>query len=387
MKIGILTFHRSINYGAFMQCYALSHKLQERYPNHRVEVIDFEFLDKHNNYAKCKSSMPLLNIEYRIKYTRFQSDLALLPLSKESFITNNTDSLCEYIKRNYEIVIVGSDAVWADKQGISDDNPYWLFGDKLNSVVKMSYAASAFSTDFDNLTTEERNFYKGKLSGFSYIGVRDDATKAFVESLFVNEKQRDKIWINHDPTFFLEPSLRKDIAISALHRNLIFGGKPIMSFMTRKLSCLSNVRKEYSNKYKMLHFHIRNSIIEDIKDPKCRFVNNLSPFEWYNMYSIVSMNISNYFHGGCIGLVNLVPTIMIDDSQYNYRSKYSQVMIDLGLSDRLFLLKDLEVEQLMSTIEYCIANHEEEAKRINDGILKERKKSDSFFEFLDKILS
>ena len=38
-KIGILTFHNALNYGAVLQCYALQHYLQEK--GHDVEVIDY----------------------------------------------------------------------------------------------------------------------------------------------------------------------------------------------------------------------------------------------------------------------------------------------------------------------------------------------------------
>ncbi len=41
MRIGILTFHRSINCGAVMQCYSLSKKLQQEFPDAVVEVIDY----------------------------------------------------------------------------------------------------------------------------------------------------------------------------------------------------------------------------------------------------------------------------------------------------------------------------------------------------------
>ena len=39
MKIGILTFHNAINYGAVLQCYALKEFLSMR--GHVVEVIDY----------------------------------------------------------------------------------------------------------------------------------------------------------------------------------------------------------------------------------------------------------------------------------------------------------------------------------------------------------
>jgi hypothetical protein len=130
-KIGILTFHRSINYGAYMQSYALSHEIQKRFPANKIEIIDFELLRKHESYRKgLKLRRFPLNIEYWFKYRAFQNDLVKLPLSSKSLITNNQNVLIDYIKREYEILIVGSDAVWA-YQKMSLDNPYWLFGEKI----------------------------------------------------------------------------------------------------------------------------------------------------------------------------------------------------------------------------------------------------------------
>ena len=40
MRIGILTFHRSVNNGAVIQCYSLSKRLQKEFPDADVEVID-----------------------------------------------------------------------------------------------------------------------------------------------------------------------------------------------------------------------------------------------------------------------------------------------------------------------------------------------------------
>lgn len=40
MNIGILTFHRPINYGAFLQSFSLSSHLAKE-PNFNVEIIDY----------------------------------------------------------------------------------------------------------------------------------------------------------------------------------------------------------------------------------------------------------------------------------------------------------------------------------------------------------
>lgn len=353
---------------------------------HVIEVIDFEYLYKHNNYRKKINIINPLGVEYLLQYSRFQKDLRSLPLSSESFITDNTNALCEYIKKNYDIVIVGSDAVWADKQGVKEDNPYWLFGDKLKNVVKMSYAASAYSTQFDQLTSEDREFYKDRLSSFYYIGVRDYATRDFIQSLFQNESNQKTVYLNHDPSFFLNPSQNAELRRNTLKRHFIMNSKPCISFMTRHLPFIDKIRSAYCKQFNLLHFYTRNSIVEDLKDFRCRFLFNMSPLEWYNMYSGMTINFSNYFHGACLGIVNHIPTIVVDDSSQKYMSKYSQVMLDLGLQDRLFKKNDIGEDSFFDAISYCIEHQEEEALRLKKAIEHERQKSESFFKCLSSLL-
>jgi hypothetical protein len=45
-KIGILTLHRSINYGAFMQAYSLWYNLKKS-TDYQIEIIDYDCLSTH----------------------------------------------------------------------------------------------------------------------------------------------------------------------------------------------------------------------------------------------------------------------------------------------------------------------------------------------------
>lgn len=380
MRIGILTFHRSINYGAYMQSYALSSTLKQRYPQHDVEIIDFEYLKKHNHYRLATKRFPL-GIELSIQYARFQNALTLLPLSEQSFITDNTDGLCEYLKNNYDIVIVGSDAVWAYQNKMPLDNPYWLFGERLNGVIKMSYAASGFTTKFDSISKEERFFIRERLKDFTYIGVRDDATKSFINSLDLNKP----IFLNNDPTMFLEPASDVRLFKKCLHNNLIFSNRDTISFMTRRMPFIKELRKELVPRYDLIHLYRRDSI-NDILSHRCRYLPNLSPLEWYNLFGFMSLNITYFFHGACMSLINNIPTILIDDATTPYKSKYTQLMTDLGLEDCIFYHHELNYNKLLERIEYLLSHKDQEKERILYAIKRERKKADSFFKVLDGIL-
>jgi hypothetical protein len=363
-----------------MQSYALSKELQMRYPKHTVEIVDFEYLKRHNSYKKAKHSIPF-GIEYSIMYSRFQKSLTMLPLSKKSFITDNTDELCDFIKSNYDIVIVGSDAVWAFQNKMPLDNPYWLFGDKLNGIIKMSYAASGFTTNFESISKEDRDFIKGRLKDFSYIGVRDNATKTFIESLNLDRQ----VFLNNDPTLFLEPTNDTALYKKCLHKNFVFSNKNKISFMTRKMPYIKDLRKELSSRYDLIHLYRRDNA-SDILSSRCRFLPNLSPFEWYNLFGQISLNITYFFHGACLSLVNHIPTIAIDDATTPYKSKYSQLMTDLGLGNYLFSHKEMNYTKLIECVEYLLSHQEQEKHRISEAIKNERKKSLSFFNKLDDIL-
>lgn len=385
-NIGILTFHRSINYGAFMQSFALSNEIKKQIPNVNVEIIDFEYLSKHKLYKQSVYRSPFF-LENTIKYLAFQRDLNTLPLSSESLITNNEDEVCDYIKKKYDVVIVGSDAVWAF-QKMKLDNPYWLFGDKLIDVVKMSFAASAYSTDFRNVSNAEKDFIKDKLNSFDYIGVRDSETYNFIHQV-IPEKE---IHLNNDPTFFLNKANNQKLARRTLQKNLVFDDKPLVTFMTRGLPYIEEVKKHFGNKYRFIHFNHRNRA-KDILNKKTTLLYNLSPIEWYNIYCQSEINFSQYFHGTLLGIRNNVPTFSFDDTSFDYPyiGKNENVMVDLSLNDYLFKTSELqknldEKERLFEQINFALNNIDQERLRLEKAANQERKKAESFFKALKSYL-
>ena len=388
-KIGILTFHRSINYGAFLQAFTFSNEIKKRFPDNNVEIIDFQLLKRYRQYKKQISlkRFPVC-IETAIKHRAFKRDQKKLLLSKERLITDDQNKLLEYIKyRSYDIIIVGSDAVWA-YQKMKLDNPYWLFGEKLNNIIKMSYAASAFSTDFKNVSDSDKSFIKNMLNDFQYIGVRDTETYNFIKEI----QPEKEIHYNCDPTFFLPKNQNIMLANKVLRKHLIFTDRPLISFMVGKVPYINELKNHLGNKYRYIHLNHRNQPM-DIIDNKTRLLFNLSPLEWYAIYSKCVLNISDYFHGAVLGLINRVPTVTIDktDFPYPYIGKYEQVMTDLGLDDYLFHYKDLlnnmnEKNRFFAQVDYALANHEKEIKRINRKVEMEKEKANSFFSVLKEYL-
>lgn len=53
MRIGILTFHKPINYGAFLQAFSLAEGIQENIPNANVEIVDYIAPKESKNSYQC----------------------------------------------------------------------------------------------------------------------------------------------------------------------------------------------------------------------------------------------------------------------------------------------------------------------------------------------
>ena len=386
MKIGILTFHRSINNGAFMQAFALSQQIQRRFGN-IVEIIDFERESKYQSYKNNNLNKLLVyGGKYLKKYEKFQQDLKLLPLSPEKIITNNYDDVLKYIQNRYDVVIVGSDAVWAYTKSLGLKNPYWLFGDKLD-CVKMSYAASAYSLDVKNVPDSDKEYIANCLSSFSYIGVRDNETRNFVQSLNPNFK----VNMNCDPTVLLDKPLKSDAEI-ILKKHGIDTNKKIIGIMLSGNNYMPKIQKMFNKKeYQLVDVHRKHYSKEKFYYSTNKSLFDLSPYEWHQVYSHFYMSFTSFFHGTLLALKSDVPTFSFDATNfdYEYLSKIKQLLTDLDLKDYYIdntKYSKEEEDRILHQIEYTIKNHDSIREKIDKNMKIESQKANSFFEHLGKIV-
>lgn len=380
MKIGILTFHRSINYGAFMQSFALSKEIQKRHGD-IVEIIDYELLSKAKMYQSNLKKYIKSGSSYKIMYHRFRDDLCLLPLSPETIITDNYQEIYDYINNRYDLVIVGSDAVWAYNHHLGLKNPYWL-GPEIK-CRKMSYAASAYSLDVKKVSDVEKNYIASCLKEYEYIGVRDQETFDFCKSVNPNLE----VYRNCDPTVLLaQPDV--NMAKSILSRLGVDISKKIVSFMISGNKYVDRIQKELGDDYEFVMLLSRNQDTDRFKRHKEHFLYQLSPYEWYTVFSLFYMNITKYFHGTLLALKSSVPTISFDvtNMNYEYVSKIRQVLTDMHLEKFWLNNKNCSFDDVMNKIHYILENHEDIQQCINVGLEIEKQKSITFFDKLDQIV-
>ena len=177
MNIGVLTFHRAYNYGARLQCYALTCYLKSL--GHDVKVIDYYpdyFKEEYalipfkrivkarllTKFALLLESLLFLPLK-AIRRLRFDRFLSNLPLSER--LSSSSKQYGEY-----DIVFVGSDQVW-NKQLTGDSaDPLYTGNVKHKGIKLVAYAASTNV----NSTAVDTSFYQQVLGNFERVSVRED---------------------------------------------------------------------------------------------------------------------------------------------------------------------------------------------------------------------
>lgn len=205
MKVGILTLHRAINYGAVWQCWALKRICESL--GHQVEVIDYNPFG-HYTYKGFLRYRPDKALAYVRNFRFFNSfvDTMLNP-------TEHTESH-EWMVENppgEEAYIVGSDTVWCNAV-VGDLVNSYLLDFAPENVRKISYAASVGGEVDSN-----KNMFRKYLPTFHAVSVREPM---YLKEL--SEWARQEVVDVCDPTLLLCREDYKNVEIKKISRNIIF---------------------------------------------------------------------------------------------------------------------------------------------------------------------
>jgi hypothetical protein len=177
LNIGVLTFHRCINYGSYWQTRCLVEGLQSR--GHNAVVLDHH--SSRVNFAEWKCALqPVLPTHvpesdhalYREKMEKFFTIFETLPLSPKFELDNPEDM------EEYDLIVVGSDEVF------NLSHPWYgycplFYGDGLKTKRLISYAAS-----FGNYPAAQGldQDWANKLRNFDEIAVRDANSQTIIQN-------------------------------------------------------------------------------------------------------------------------------------------------------------------------------------------------------------
>lgn len=212
-KIATITFHRALNYGAILQCFALQKAIQNL--GYDSEVLDYDCKMISKDYKMLKfdskvsfiKSLLLFPLYYRKKknYNRFIKQY--ISMSREYDYHEMAEAT-----QDYAAVITGSDQVW-NYRLTGADSAYFL--DFVPEHRKrLSYAASF---GIKEIPESRKSFYQKNLMGMGHISVREKTAASMVEQLCDRKAE-----IVLDPVFLQTAEQWRKIMPKKKEREYIF---------------------------------------------------------------------------------------------------------------------------------------------------------------------
>lgn len=310
MKIGILTFHRCINYGSYWQARCLAEELQRR--GHNAVILDH--YSKRVNMAEWKCALqPTLPTEvpvsdypfYRKKIEKFYKAFDSLPLSPPFPLEHPS------FMDSYDMIMIGSDEVW------NLTHPWYgyypvFYGEGIKAKHLISYAASFGNYDVSWKPDRE---WISRLQKFERISVRDENSRTLIQNM-----------LGIDPQMVLDPCLQ--FPIKAEFRHLPFN-EPYIAVYGHNFSesFIRNIQKfATSQKLSLISIGYRNNWADQqwlIADP----------IEFSNFMANSKAIVTNFFHGCVFALNNSRPFVCETTPYRNH--KVQDLMKKAGASEHM----------------------------------------------------
>lgn len=276
MKIGILTFHRSRNYGAVLQAYGLTQTLKKIEKD--TEIIDYVCTPIENTLHLWNISANMVRSVKQFIF-RLQKKIAFdgfikkrLPITQRKNITKS--DLVKELNR-YDYLIVGSDQIWNTK--ITDNDETYFLDVPGIKAKKIAYAGSAG----DSISFESRELKR--LKEFDKISVRETKLEEYLKVRGIEST------VCCDPSLLLDASDYIKIQSRRLYKN-----KYIFLFMIWESDTLISLANKYAQEHGYVLISNKNCI---------DFFLHCKPEEFLSWIYHAECVLTNSFHGTVFALL------------------------------------------------------------------------------------
>jgi hypothetical protein len=344
MKIGILTYHDGINFGAYLQVFSLYTWFKEN-TNHDIQVINFKdkfHSDSENeyflgaNYKFRKHPFKLLK-DNMSEYKRLQSNKRKIRRFKKAHkllnLTKFTHKIRDVEKEKYDLIVVGSDEIWNYTNSMIGYVPAY-FGNGYDKRRIVSYAASFGSVNAkDNI---KREVLEG-IKDFDELSVRDLNTEKIVI-----EKAGKNPTLVCDPVFLIDHKKYIILPNESKPFLLIYGAEGY-----------SMEEREYIISYSSKR-NLKLISIGYVEDWCHESIVEIGPFEFLGYFKKADKIVTKMFHGTLFSI--------LFEKQFctlctPYReNKFGAIMKKTELQNRLLIDAPIKLEDTLDrTIDYSKA--------------------------------
>lgn len=335
MKVGIITFHRALNYGALLQAFALCHSLSKLnvdaqvldYRNSVIEDMYFYPSFSHRKAFKAKIKYIIQGkseLKRREKFENYRNEY--LNLSGELC---TTDDLIKVSER-YDIFITGSDQVWNYSAHNFDKNYFLQFvNDKRK---KYSYAASFGVVSLPN---DYINEYQNLLSDFAMCSVREKQGLDILKKLDIEQCR-----VDIDPSMLLS----KEEWLNEFNISVNQKQKYIFAYYFELTETLRSYIEQLAEKTGCIVVFIGNPI----KAPfhcRCKALKTADPIDFVNAIANAEYVVTNSFHGTAFSIIfnkKFYVELLKTDSRVN--SRIENILQTFSLNSRLIDSTDVNSE-------------------------------------------
>ncbi len=199
MKIGIVTYHRTNNYGACLQAVATRLVLEQM--GHEAYYVDY-WPKYHASKYSLFSFYKLRKSSWRSRWNYVTGIIKYFSLRKKRiqsfdfFLKEYIYPYCRSTEEEYDIIIYGSDQIWRKQREIKAYNPFYFGKNTLKAKRHIAYAASMGILPSDE---KEKDIVKALVSHLDSISVREKDLKSFLEEMGFHH-----VFLSIDPTLLLD---------------------------------------------------------------------------------------------------------------------------------------------------------------------------------------
>ena len=332
-KIGILTFHRALNYGAVLQCYALKEQLANM--GNDVEIIDYrpQYIEKYREffYWKDIKQLSIMNgLRYLLRlpvdfYFRRKAARSFDKFLEDNFRFSTQVFSYQEMPKGFDIIIFGSDQIWSPEICEGFDLVYWGQFRKGRTRF-VTYAASLGG--HNSLSDFEWGYVKKYIEVFDRLSVRE---KQLHESLSRLSPKAVELVI--DPTLLVDESVFHKISIRPTEKDFV-----LLFTLEESDKAYSFAKRIAEEKgLKIIRLSLTPPIIN--KEKEAINVSCISPAEFCGYFKFATYVVTISFHGTAF-------SIIFRRNFYTLRSRMQDRALHLlklvGLEKRLVSPEDVK---------------------------------------------
>lgn len=329
--VGVVTMHRVINYGSFLQAYATQKTIEKL--GHTCEIVDYVFPNEwhyENGLRKPIGIKPFISrIIYPLGLTKGHRKTKRIYSAIDKYLNlsrkyNHPKSI-HFDPPKYDVYVTGSDQTWNPKHTVGDD--VFLLAFAPDNKVKLSFSASLAGK---SIGTEYLPIFKEHFPKYKCIAIRDSNGNEAVEKIIGRHAE-----VTLDPTLMLNKNEWTEFGRNKEKKfedeNYIvfylithsFDSRPYIYELLRSLQkktgyhvyTFSDIPKQYG---------IKNDVCAD-----------LSVEHFIQLYQKASYVVTSSFHGTAFAANFGIPMYSVVKSMGFYDDRQSSLLMKLGITNCL----------------------------------------------------